>query len=59
MGTLAKELQRQNPGIQVSREKGGIVDLVKKVPTQDVDADVIAMADYRNIKDFLYGRYVY
>ena len=58
MGTLAKEFQRQNPGVQVSREKGGSVDLVKKASTQNSDADIIATADYHNIKDFLYEKSV-
>jgi molybdate/tungstate transport system substrate-binding protein len=57
MKTLTEEFQRQNEGVNVTREKGGSVELVKKASTQNAYADVVAIADYHNIHDFLYGKY--
>ena len=57
-GHAGKGVPAAKSRVQVSREKGGSVDLVKKASTQNSDADIIATADYHNIKDFLYEKSV-
>jgi molybdate/tungstate transport system substrate-binding protein len=57
MSLVAVELRKQHPDILVTREKGGSVDLVKKISLHNEKADIIATADYRNIEQFLYGSY--
>jgi molybdate/tungstate transport system substrate-binding protein len=57
IGLVAGELRKQNPGVTVTREKGGSLNLVRKIAAQEGRADIMAAADYKNIDDFLYGKY--
>lgn len=57
MSMVADELLKRDPCIRVAREKGGSVDIVKKISLQNDPADIIATADYHNIKDFLFEKY--
>ncbi len=54
---VAGEFRKQNPGVTVTREKGGSVNLVKKIAAQEGRADIVAAADYKNIDDFLNGKF--
>jgi molybdate/tungstate transport system substrate-binding protein len=56
MKMVVGEFRKQNPGVALTREEGGSVNLAKKIAAKEGRADIIAAADYKNIDDFLYGK---